>query len=71
MCLLLPLLLTQVCLALDKRVLLEGLGASPQQVLLDHRANHPAFNVTRWGHTDCTQHQQLAARGTITCTAGS
>ncbi|KAF6263195.1 hypothetical protein COO60DRAFT_512637 [Scenedesmus sp. NREL 46B-D3] len=47
MCLLLPLLLTQVCLALDKRVLLEGLGASPQQVLLDHRANHPAFNVTR------------------------
>jgi hypothetical protein len=41
------LLLSQVCLAVDKRVLLEGLGGSPQEVLLDHRANHPAFNITR------------------------
>lgn len=37
----------QACLALDKRVLLEGLGGSPQEVMLDHRANHPAFNITR------------------------
>ncbi|WIA28406.1 hypothetical protein OEZ86_010952 [Tetradesmus obliquus] len=38
---------SQACLALDKRVLLEGLGGSPQEVMLDHRANHPAFNITR------------------------
>eukprot|EP00879_Flechtneria_rotunda_P019728 GHRR01020730.1.p1 GENE.GHRR01020730.1~~GHRR01020730.1.p1 ORF type:complete len:533 (+),score=170.54 GHRR01020730.1:3275-4873(+) len=38
---------SQVCLNITKRILIEGLGASHEQVLLDHRANHPVFTISR------------------------
>eukprot|EP00882_Tetradesmus_deserticola_P009538 GHRQ01010071.1.p1 GENE.GHRQ01010071.1~~GHRQ01010071.1.p1 ORF type:complete len:445 (+),score=105.51 GHRQ01010071.1:157-1491(+) len=53
--------ISQVCLDVDKRVLIEGLGSQPQQVLLDHRANHPAFNITRWVGRCTTRHATAAA----------
>eukprot|EP00775_Hariotina_reticulata_P002804 gene2804-3097_t len=38
---------SQMTLSITKRVLIEGRGGSAEEVVLDHRANHPAFVITR------------------------
>lgn len=37
----------QVSLNITKRVMLQGVAATAKQVMLDHRANHPAIVISR------------------------
>ena len=39
---------SQSALTVDKRVMITGAkGSSSEHVILDHRANHPAFTINR------------------------